>query len=784
MTTHPTLKFFTAIIFMALFASTSCKRSDSDILPPSDDPSTTIVDDAPQVLASVSGIVVDENNVPITGAIITIGNTTRSTNSLGMFSLTDISLSKQNGSVSVKKFGYFKAVRTFKTSAGKDHSIKIQLTPRTITRIINTADGGTININAGATINFPANGFMNSDGTLHTGAAVIYSRWIDPTASNLSSIIPGDLRGIATNGRENILVTYGMVGAEIEDIFGNELKIATGKTASITFPIPPSLNATAPDSIALWHFDDNTARWKEEGKAVKINASYTAQVNKFSTWNCDIGLSSLVRLDYKLINQTTNSPLVSTLTRFRTVLSNAVVYNITNNEGFVSGLVPRDEPLLLEVMAAGCVTPIFSKTIGPFSSNTSLGSISVNLPTSLYTQFTGKIVNCTSSPISNAFLSLYAQGGISGYAKTDEAGNFSFSVLNCSGNTLQYSYMGTDNTSGKQSTILNGTSNNNLVNLGALTICTVIPPNSIFIAGFESFLGTGNNIAKVWKNGVATNLTDGSLNSFATDVYVSGTDVYATGSERFNSTSFSINRVWKNGSVLYTLSDGMSYAETNSIVVSGNDVYVAGRSNYEAKVWKNGVPLYNLGTGSMAPTEMKIIGNDVYVVGHDLNSGKIWKNGILLPNWNINCRLQSLFVKGADIYAVGTQYDGSKAIAKLWKNGVETTLHNGPTDSEAKAVFVEGSDVYVSGTIRNSIGFYTVATIWKNGIATPLTNGSGYGSANDIKVIGNDVYVVGTDNAPDGNLGNTALVLWKNNLPSYINDRAITDAYSPSFFIK
>jgi hypothetical protein len=60
-----------------------------------------------------------------------------------------------------------------------------------------------------------------------------------------------------------------------------------------------------------------------------------------------------------------------------------------------------------------------------------------------------------------------------------------------------------------------------------ITFITSVP--DIYVAGNENN-GTVN-IAKVWKNGTPTNLTNGNFNALAYSIFVSGTDVYAAGSE-------------------------------------------------------------------------------------------------------------------------------------------------------------------------------------------------------------------------------------------------------------
>jgi hypothetical protein len=76
-----------------------------------------------------------------------------------------------------------------------------------------------------------------------------------------------------------------------------------------------------------------------------------------------------------------------------------------------------------------------------------------------------------------------------------------------------------------------------------------------------------------------------------------------------------------------------------------------------------------------------------------------------------------------DVYAAGYESNGSKTVAKVWKNGAATSLTDGTKAADAKAMYVSGSDVYVAGNEVNSSG-NAVAKVWKNGVATSLTDGT------------------------------------------------------------
>jgi hypothetical protein len=756
--------FFAIILTIAI----GCKRSE---IPATPDPTPTNpfggpVNDAAQVTASVSGIVLDESNAPITNAVVTSGTATTSTNSNGMFIFQNISLSKENGNITVVKAGYFKGIRSFKTTAGKNHTVRIQLMQRTLSGTVNAATGGTITSNGGATIVFPANAFVTSTGGVYTGTVTVYSRWIDPTAANLPFVIPGDLRGVSTSGVENILETYGMIGAELTDATGNLLKIATGKTATVSFPIPASLSATAPASIVLWHFDDATARWKENGTATKTGSTYTAQVDKFSFWNVDVGTTNFINLDYTLINATSNSPLVSTSTRIKRA-NGSYGYGITNNAGFVSGLVPKNEALVLEVIASGtCGTVLYTQNIGPFAVSSSLGNINVTIPVGQTINFTGTLVNCSGTPVTNGYLSLFASSGYGGFAAASPSGTISFSIPTCNGASLNYNYQGTDYSTAQQSLTTTGNAISGNINLGNVIICGSSASSDVYLAGSE------NGTAKIWKNGIATNLSVANDSSSANCVFVSTTDVYVAGNEK------QFAKIWKNG-IGTTLSASNTRGVATSVYVSGTDVYVVGYEDnlvtqfaYVPKLWKNGVStVLTIPNGYQTgiPTSVFVKGSDVYIAGYIYSAGQnlgqksvVWKNGnpsILNVNGN-NSTAKSIFVEGTDVYVAGELQNSNGGFnAGYWKNGVPTYLTNNTSD--ANCVIVSNSDVYVAGYELNSINIVGSAKYWKNGIGINVISSSnmqGVYRAKSIFVKNTDVYV-GT-NFVSYNINDAAV--WKN----------------------
>ena len=105
------------IVLPVLFFIISCQKPiswpDTGTNPVTPPITEIKVNDNETVIASVQGIVVNENNVPVQGATVKSGTKTTTTDRHGVFRFSNISLSKANGTVKVEHNGYFNAYRTF-----------------------------------------------------------------------------------------------------------------------------------------------------------------------------------------------------------------------------------------------------------------------------------------------------------------------------------------------------------------------------------------------------------------------------------------------------------------------------------------------------------------------------------------------------------------------------------------------------------------------------------------------------------------------------------------------
>jgi len=425
--------------------------------------------DAVMVIAGVRGVVVDENNQPVQGATVTSGLNSTTTDRYGVFRFRNISLSRNNGYLQVKKPGYFTGHRSFVTTEGRIHNVRIRLLRRTTTGTFTAATGGTVSLPSGAKLVMPADAVTDAGGGAYAGSVNIDMTWIDPTAPNLPEIIVGDLRGLTTAGEERGLETFGMIGVEMTGAGGQPLKIAAGKKAELTFPVPAALAAHAPATIDLWHFDETKGRWMQEGTATRNGNNYIAEVSHFSFWNCDAPFP-LVNLCMTLVNAANSTPLVNVQVRIKRA-NGSYGYGWTDSLGNLCGKVPKNEALTLEVLDQ-CNNIAFSTAIGPFSSNTTLGTIAVNLPATNTLIITGTLTDCANANVTNGAVIIYTSGTYS-YTVPVTNGTFSVTIVRCSNTTLNFSVLGVDYNTLQQSTMASGSGTTGTVNMGTVQACGI-----------------------------------------------------------------------------------------------------------------------------------------------------------------------------------------------------------------------------------------------------------------------------------------------------------------------
>lgn len=773
-----------AFIFSFVFISCN-KRIDSSAGPVIPGGGTGI--DAERVNATVSGAVFNETNQPVPGATVTCGGKTTQTNSMGIFNFPQVNISKNNGFFVVEKTGYFKGIKTFITNSNSENYVRIQLMQKGAAKSFVAATGAVITNTDGSSITFPANAFTTTSGSLYTGTVNIISRWINPTAANLSFIMPGDLRGLDTAGTENALISFGMLGAELEDDKGNALKLASGVEATISLPIPAAINAGAPATIPLWHFNETTARWVQEGTAIKSGNNYVGRVKKFSFWNCDLGLP-VVRLSFTATSSVGNLALAQMKIRITagTGIQSSTREEYTNYLGYLLAGVPANQPLKLEILN-NCGSIVYTQNIAPLSSDKYLGILSIN--PGPYVSVSATIVNCANSAVTDGYLAFSSDILGTYLIRAGANGVVNFAIPVCAQpNNAIYSFQTTDLSTGQLSNLNTGVCSGYTLALGTSNACGNTAASGVYIGG--SAYISNVIVPVIWKDGVAKILSNGTVSGQINKVVVQGNDVYAAGVIYSNNAVNYDAALWKNDT-LQALT-GTAQAWVKGLAVdNNNNVYVSGQETPGAKpvLWKNGARVvYNNPYPTGSYNDITTNGSDVYIAGELYQSTTVtylqgfWKNGVFNQfTTPLAHAASAIQINGTDVYVGGSIRQGSNGerTAAVWKNG--SLLYNSAplTDVFIRGIAVTGTGVTVCGTYINA-AFNRFGTIWNNGIPTILTQGN-LGDMNGMFIKNNDIYLCGRD--WPSQQGSSVVKYWKNNIPVLLTDQ-LNDATANSIFVK
>src|SRR5689334_8870775 len=114
-------------VLAGLLFLTTCKKHD---LPSNGNPGNTNYNNpntSSPVLASVAGIIVDENDDPVSGVTVHASGKTKLTDPRGYFQFDSIQLDKEASLVTAEHPDYFKAYRVFSAGTNDRETIRIKL---------------------------------------------------------------------------------------------------------------------------------------------------------------------------------------------------------------------------------------------------------------------------------------------------------------------------------------------------------------------------------------------------------------------------------------------------------------------------------------------------------------------------------------------------------------------------------------------------------------------------------------------------------------------------------
>ena len=453
--------------FLFLILISSCRKDINDV-------TDNVTTDPPVILTytptidnitgSLIGQVVDENNQPMPDVKIILNGEHYYTNEFGHFIINDIIMNSLGQFVEASQDAtHFPGSRRFFPQEGATSSIKIQMIKKEFNAEFSAQESALVLIEGGASVQFEPNSIKDSNGNIYEGTVQVASHWLDPLARETLDKMPGNLQGVNILSAEVALQTFGMIAVELKSPNNQKLNIADGKTATITMPLSDELAISAPDEIPLWSFNEEYGLWQEESSATLQNNTYVGEVSHFSFWNCDDPYS-IIFVDATFTDPNGN-PLNGHLVEV--VLGNGTTgTGYTYNTGTVNASVPANEVLTFNLYDA-CGDVIFSQNFGPFSTNSSLGTIVINNSNANNTLIKGTLRDCDNNLVQNGLI-IATMDGIATYHYIT-GGQFEFYMTPCLA-TAQIEVVGINMDNMEQGTPVSATAQT-INDLGDLSTC-------------------------------------------------------------------------------------------------------------------------------------------------------------------------------------------------------------------------------------------------------------------------------------------------------------------------
>ncbi len=265
------------LIPLLLLAVISCKKDKSDIVSPDREYSPRVIHEA-YGNAKLVGFVNDINGKPLADVTVFFGEEKTTTGSDGSYHLNTLSAGA-NKRIWFEKDGYASNQRLAEISENKPNRLDASLTQ--IDKIVIMAGDGGLIEGENFLVEIEPGGFVYSDGSSVEEDVIVEATAFLTSDDEFLNAFPGEFRGTKTNGTETVIESFGFINVELKVESDEPVQMAEGVSAIIKIKAPEN----APPTIPMWYYDEEKAKWIEEGVGKLDEVFYTAVVSHFTRWN-------------------------------------------------------------------------------------------------------------------------------------------------------------------------------------------------------------------------------------------------------------------------------------------------------------------------------------------------------------------------------------------------------------------------------------------------------------------------------------------------------------------
>lgn len=224
------------------------------------------------------------------------------------------------------------------------------------------------------------------------------------------------------------------------------------------------------------------------------------------------------------------------------------------------------------------------------------------------------------------------------------------------------------------------------------------------------FAGNSNGIGMVWKDStLVTSVSDSLSLKLSALQLTSERDIYTAG---YAYDSLPVQgRIWLNDSLIFAAATGSVFSR----LALHDSVWTAIGGN---QVWRDGELLYAYQLDSLAVSTLYALAidtatGDLYAGGSladSIDRATVWKNDTILWQSDVCSCITDMVFYGTDLYATGYCFLEGIKTPTLWKNdSIIFSINELESDISFSALSVYDGNIYVAGLYNNTL------VIWQNG---------------------------------------------------------------------
>ncbi len=348
-------------LFLFLLVINSCKKDEADVVSPGNEYTPKVITET-YGTAKLVGFVNDKSGNPISGVTVFFGEEKTLTGSDGGYQLNSLSAGS-NKRIWFQKPGYASTQKLADIREDLPNRIDASLFPIDKTGKMNN-DGGKIE-GKDFSVEIKPGGFVYSDGSPVEEDVIAEVTAFLTNEDEFLDAFPGEFRGTRENGTETAIESFGFIDVVLKVKSGEPVQLADGVTAIIKIKAPQNSPATIP----LWHYDEDKAKWIEEGVGKLDNGFYTAEVSHFTKWNWDRPYSETSKIVGRVVDNV-GSPIEGA-----SVVQKGITYRFqnsakTNADGVFELLTPESNESEIEAFF-----DIYGSTIINFTTSPNKGQV-------------------------------------------------------------------------------------------------------------------------------------------------------------------------------------------------------------------------------------------------------------------------------------------------------------------------------------------------------------------------------------------------------------------------